>query len=376
MAETEKKPGEIDDLEEEEEGTEPEETEEEEEAEPEEEGGEEGEEEEPEESEEGEEEEHEGEEEEEEATTPEERRRRENETLEEKRARRAQERRNKRLQQKQAKIRDKLTIQRLEAKIANLEKGQVGIATHQVQSNIREVNTKIQNLQNTLAFYKNAKKTALNEGKKDEAERLDDLIYNSRKDLEAHEQWKEKFSAAVAARGGIPTPEEAANPGDTTGAAPRRVDVKNDPNVRKMAASWATQSGYAKWSPEEREQAGLRDAEIFNEGVYDPRAPEYYKELNRRLKEDLPERYQAKSNTPPPKKKNRSLPKVTGGAGKRSSGGDNDGDGPKNDPGRGIPEATKKFWRSEGMWGDVKQRQRMADNYWAEAAKQGVKRPR
>lgn len=294
------------------------------------------------------------------------------ETSEQKRKRRAEERKNKRIMQRLAKVRDKLKIKKQDEEIAMLKKGVANLTTGQVQSNMRELDTKIQGLKNNLSWYKNARITAKNAANAVEEDRLTDLIETTRKELDAHEKWKEKFATVTATKGSIPTTEEAANHSGMQAPPSSQADnIHSNPIVKQKVTDWAIRVGYAKWSDAEQGLAKAIDEEVLNDG-FDPTTDGYYREISKRLRTEIPERFsQNRTNAPTPK---RDVPHVGGGSRNASSGGGSTN--AAKDPGKGIPESIKRYWKDNGLWADSKQRQRMADSYWAEAEKGGMKRPR
>lgn len=186
-----------------------------------------------------------------------------------------------------------------------------------------------------------------------------DALYEARRNAEYLETLRRQMT------GGQKRP--AGDTGEPAQAAQPRTAIP-DPGVQREAAAWLGRNNW--YDPGRRDTdskiAYMIDQELTAEGGFDPGTPEYWDELDDRLRERLPHRYTPASNPDKALKSNAGAPRsVMTGSGRESAA-----------AAGGSSRRTFTLTREQvaamkeaGMWDDPAKRANMIRRYQAEHAK-------
>lgn len=132
-----------------------------------------------------------------------------------------------------------------------------------------------------------------------------------------------------------------------------------NPRVKRLAQEWAVDVDFDDWSDREKKIALEIDKELTSE-KYDPTDPSYFDELNDRLQEVMPHKFNKDLHSQKNGVKSGSRPRISG-AGKEAPSKDEDII-------RRLPKNLIENAKATGAWDDPKRRAKVIANYKAEQA--------
>ena len=173
---------------------------------------------------------------------------------------------------------------------------------HTDYSRLNEAKTRLETQQATLkAIIRKAREEGDIDTETEAQQRLTDLVYEQRQVA----GWLQEQGQQVETYKQAPTTQQPA-PQQQTYQAPAPQPARPSPQAEEWAERnpWFGQDRvmtYAAW--------GIHETLVSQEGI-DPNSDEYYTELDRRLVEEFPNKFQNRSSAPQPTRQQRSAPAV------------------------------------------------------------------
>lgn len=173
---------------------------------------------------------------------------------------------------------------------------------HTDYSRLNEAKTRLETQQTTLkAIIRKAREEGDIDTETEAQQRLTDLVYEQRQVA----GWLQEQGQQVETYKQAPTTQQPA-PQQQTYQAPAPQPARPSPQAEEWAERnpWFGQDRvmtYAAW--------GIHETLVSQEGI-DPNSDEYYTELDRRLVEEFPNKFQNRSSAPQPTRQQRSAPAV------------------------------------------------------------------
>lgn len=270
---------------------------------------------------------------------------RRDESPEGKRKNRAQERKMRREMRQAAKIRDKLTIQRLRETVSALQdRVEKTIVPRMEAQDINEIDKGLSTVQENIRYAESLAHEAFQKGDSGKNIQAMKILSEANGQMAMLNAAKEEMKRAQANKRPVTPP------------------VNTQAIVKNKASEWMNKTGFSTWTPQEREFAHSVDNGMAREG-WNMTDDGYYSELSRRLRDDLPHRFggakpvaSSRDDAATPKKK-----VLRRGP---TSGGDSDGGSGGDAFEKGIPKDHIDAWKKHGLWNDKDQKKRMRDNYF------------
>lgn len=173
---------------------------------------------------------------------------------------------------------------------------------HTDYSRLNEAKTRLETQQTTLkAIIRKAREEGDIDTETEAQQRLTDLVYEQRQVA----GWLQEQGQQVETYKQAPTTQQLA-PQQQTYQAPAPQPARPSPQAEEWAERnpWFGQDRvmtYAAW--------GIHETLVSQEGI-DPNSDEYYTELDRRLVEEFPNKFQSRSSAQQPTRQQRSAPAV------------------------------------------------------------------
>lgn len=188
------------------------------------------------------------------------------EDREERRRARREERKLQRQRRRENKLQDKARIQMLERRIEEMSATVGGVAESANQQQLAMLRNEIEQLDSYIARARQLKSAAQAAGDFEKANQIDDAIYEGRRRLDIMNNYQRSL------------------------VQPRVPAV--DPALKANADDWISRRRWYNQpgNEEETEIVKAIDRNLVSSG-WDPRSPEFWKELDRRAARRIPERY-------------------------------------------------------------------------------------
>lgn len=191
----------------------------------------------------------------------------------EKRERRREERKERNRRRKEARDRNQRELNFLRTRNEELERRQSEIEARVGQNEVANIDSRINQAKRNLATANEVMQKALEQGKHADFIEAQNLRDKVRDDLGKLTNYKDYYT------------RQSRQP------APRQ---EVDPQLMNYAQNWATKNSW--WNPNGQDEDSLIVSAIDNslaQEAYDPRTSEYWDELQRRVEERLPHRFES-----------------------------------------------------------------------------------
>ena len=219
------------------------------------------------------------------------------ESDEEKKSRRREENKERKRRQKEARERNKREMDFLRTRNEELERRQSAVETRVGQTEVSNVDQKIAQINKNLKVADEVMQRAVEQQKGQDFVEAQKIRDDLRDDLNKLNYYKGQLTDSHQRK-----PEATRQP---------------DPELANHAKKWMDENTW--WNPQGTDQDSLMVTAIDNalaQENYNPRTPEYWAELSRRVQKQLPQHFED-TNTPAKKPSKRGGPKLSTGGQQR-----------------------------------------------------------